>query len=75
MIFSTIVDLSHCAKLIPLYVLSPHRIQLSGFLSPSAEYSYAEARSRLGMFWLTGQCRAKFLAEGAGSEAKIELSV
>lgn len=63
--FSAIASSSRYTKLIPLYVLPPHQIQLSGFLSsPSDEYPYIEARSRLGKFWRTGPCRAKFIAEG-----------
>jgi len=64
-VFSVIANSSRYTKLIPLYVLPPHQMQLSGFLSsPSEEYPYVEARSSLGKFWRTGPCRAKFIAEG-----------
>lgn len=64
-VFSAIAKSSRYTQLIPLYVVPPHQIQASGFLSsPSKEYPYPDARSRLGGFWRTGPRRAQFIVEG-----------
>ncbi|KAI3622001.1 cryptochrome dash [Moniliophthora roreri] len=55
---------SKFTHLLPLYVLSPTQVEVSGFLSSDEEKSpYPEARSRLAGFWRCGPYRAKFLAE------------
>lgn len=48
--------------LIPVYVLTPHQIEVSG-LSQSNISPYPEARSRVGKFWRCGPHRVKFLSE------------
>ncbi|KAH7879300.1 deoxyribodipyrimidine photo-lyase [Lentinula edodes] len=50
--------------ILPLYILPPNQIEVSGFLQdPKLESPYPQARSRLGKFWRCGPHRAKFLAE------------
>ncbi|OCB85959.1 cryptochrome [Sanghuangporus baumii] len=49
--------------LIPLFVLNPIQYELSGFLRPSEQSPFPEARSRIGHFWRCGPYRTKFLAE------------
>ncbi|KAJ3835735.1 DNA photolyase, FAD-binding/Cryptochrome [Lentinula raphanica] len=51
--------------LLPLYILSPNQIEVSGLLhDPDNSGSpYPQARSRLGQFWRCGPHRAKFIAE------------
>nr|BAM46126.1 cryptochrome DASH [Lentinula edodes]BAM48913.1 cryptochrome dash [Lentinula edodes] len=50
--------------ILPLYILPPNQIEVSGFLQdPKLESHYPQARSRLGKFWRCGPHRAKFLAE------------
>lgn len=50
--------------LLPVYVFAAQQIEVSGFLSSSADKSpFPEARSIAGGFWRCGPHRAKFLAE------------
>ncbi|KAL5529735.1 hypothetical protein ACEPAG_5720 [Sanghuangporus baumii] len=49
--------------IIPLFVLNPIQYELSGFLRPSEQSPFPEARSRIGHFWRCGPHRTKFLAE------------
>ncbi|KAF2873082.1 DNA photolyase, FAD-binding/Cryptochrome [Massariosphaeria phaeospora] len=51
--------------LLPVYVLPANQIEVSGFVSSSADRCpYPEARSQVAGVWRTGPHRAKFLAEG-----------
>lgn len=56
---------SKFTHLLPLYIIPPRQIEVSGFLSSGDGHisPYPEARSRLGRFWRCGPHRAKFLAE------------
>ncbi|KAJ3847176.1 DNA photolyase, FAD-binding/Cryptochrome [Lentinula lateritia] len=50
--------------ILPLYIIPPNQIEVSGLLQDSnLESPYPQARSRLGKFWRCGPHRAKFLAE------------
>ena len=50
--------------LLPLYVFPAQQVEVSGFISDSAERSpFPEARSQVGGFWRCGRHRARFLAE------------
>ncbi|KAJ4490755.1 DNA photolyase, FAD-binding/Cryptochrome [Lentinula aciculospora] len=55
---------SQFSHVLPLYILSPSQIEVSGLLQDEDSHSpYPQARSRLGKFWRCGPHRAKFLAE------------
>ncbi|KAK7425287.1 hypothetical protein QQZ08_008184 [Neonectria magnoliae] len=49
--------------LLPVFVLPPHQIEVSGFLAEGEESPYPPALSRVGKFWRCGPHRAKFLAQ------------
>ncbi|KPM35399.1 putative cryptochrome DASH, mitochondrial [Neonectria ditissima] len=50
--------------LLPVFVLPPHQIEVSGFLADDVEESpYYPALSKVGKFWRCGPHRAKFLAQ------------
>lgn len=49
--------------LLPIFVLAPHQIEVSGLLAVGEKSPYPEARSLLGKYWRCGPPRAKFLAE------------
>lgn len=67
-IFHALKETTKFTHLLPLYILPPHQIEVSGLLDPAGVNStrspYPEARSRLGKFWRSGPHRVKFLAEG-----------
>lgn len=48
---------------LPIFVLPPHQIEVSGFLAKDEESPYPPALSKVGKFWRCGPNRAKFLAE------------
>jgi deoxyribodipyrimidine photo-lyase len=48
---------------LPLFVLPPHQIEVSGFLKDGATSPYPEAKSELGRYWRCGIHRTKFIAE------------
>ncbi|KAH8662287.1 DNA photolyase, FAD-binding/Cryptochrome [Xylariales sp. PMI_506] len=47
--------------LLPLFVVPPHQIEVSGFINDGSQSPYPEARSVLGRFWRCGPHRADFL--------------
>ncbi|KAJ4182587.1 hypothetical protein NW755_010354 [Fusarium falciforme] len=49
--------------LLPVYVLPPHQIEVSGFLTENQKSPYPQALSQVGRFWRCGPHRAKFTAE------------
>ncbi|KAI5464279.1 DNA photolyase, FAD-binding/Cryptochrome [Mariannaea sp. PMI_226] len=49
--------------LLPVFVIPPHQIEVSGFLVDGETSPYPQARSKLGNFWRCGPHRAKFLAQ------------
>ncbi|KAF4975566.1 hypothetical protein FZEAL_7655 [Fusarium zealandicum] len=49
--------------LLPVYVLPPHQIEVSGFLTENNKSPYPLAKSPVGKFWRCGPHRAKFTAE------------
>ncbi|CAM1502227.1 Fc.00g042110.m01.CDS01 [Cosmosporella sp. VM-42] len=51
--------------LLPIFVLPPHQIEISGFLAEGQTSPYPQALSRVGKFWRCGPHRAKFLAQSA----------
>ena len=58
--------------LIPVYILAPHQIEVSGFIPEDSPGNcpYPEARSREGRFWRCGPQRAKFIAESVWTVKK-----
>ncbi|KAJ3979426.1 DNA photolyase, FAD-binding/Cryptochrome [Lentinula detonsa] len=63
-IFHHLQQHSKFSHILPLYVLPPNQVEVSGFLQdPGSDSPYPQARSRLGNFWRCGPHRAKFLAE------------
>ncbi|KAI1140720.1 cryptochrome [Hypoxylon sp. FL0543] len=48
---------------LPLFVLLPHQIEVSGFLKEGAKSPFLEAKSQVGRYWRCGPHRAKFIAE------------
>lgn len=58
-------DLPDFTHLLPVYIFLANQVEVSGFLSSSADISpYPEARSQVAGIWRTGPHRAKFIAEG-----------
>lgn len=56
---------AHFTHFLPVYVFPANQIEVSGFLSSSADRCpYPEARSQIAGVWRTGPHRAKFIAEG-----------
>ncbi|KAI0532692.1 cryptochrome [Xylaria digitata] len=49
--------------LLPVYIIPPHQIEVSGFLQEGTESPFLEARSSLGRFWRCGPHRARFIAQ------------
>ncbi|KAI1411437.1 cryptochrome [Hypoxylon sp. FL1857] len=49
--------------ILPLFVLLPHQIEVSGFLKEGTQSPFPEARSEVGRYWRCGPHRAKFIAE------------
>ncbi|KAI0169749.1 DASH family cryptochrome [Hypoxylon sp. FL1284] len=48
---------------LPLYVLPPHQIEVSGFLKEGSKSPFPEARGEVGRYWRCGPHRAKFVAQ------------
>ncbi|KAI1457293.1 cryptochrome [Annulohypoxylon moriforme] len=48
---------------LPLYVLLPHQIEVSGFLKDGAKSPFPEAKSEVGRYWRCGPHRARFIAQ------------
>ncbi|KAK3330635.1 putative cryptochrome [Apodospora peruviana] len=51
---------THC---LPLYILTPNQIEVSGFILGDAKSPYPEARSAVGSYLRCGPHRARFLGE------------
>ncbi|XXH05867.1 hypothetical protein Hte_012308 [Hypoxylon texense] len=49
--------------ILPLHVLLPHQIEVSGFLKEGTQSPFAEARGEVGRYWRCGPHRAKFIAQ------------
>ncbi|CAJ2503850.1 Uu.00g112440.m01.CDS01 [Anthostomella pinea] len=49
--------------LLPVFVLPPHQIEVSGLLKEGTTSPYPEARSEVGRFWRCGPHRVKFIAQ------------
>lgn len=60
-------------RLLPVYVLEPHQIEVSNFVKPGQRSPYPEARSRLGRFWRCGPHRARFTAQSVW-DVKLSLT-
>ncbi|KAI1374914.1 cryptochrome [Hypoxylon crocopeplum] len=48
---------------LPLFVLLPHQIEVSGFLKEGSQSPFPEAKSKVGRYWRCGPHRAKFIAQ------------
>lgn len=48
---------------LPLFVLLPHQIEVSGFLKEGTQSPFPEAKSDVGHYWRCGPHRAKFIAQ------------
>lgn len=49
--------------ILPLHVLLPHQIEVSGFLKQGSQSPFPEARGEVGHYWRCGPHRAKFIAQ------------
>ncbi|KAI5924453.1 DASH family cryptochrome [Camillea tinctor] len=49
--------------LLPIFIIPPHQIQVSGLLKDGTTSPFPEARSELGGLWRCGPHRAKFIAQ------------
>ncbi|KAI0522278.1 cryptochrome [Xylaria bambusicola] len=49
--------------LLPLHVIPPYQMEVSGFLKNGTKSPYPEARSEVGRFWRCGPHRARFIAQ------------
>ncbi|KAI1506093.1 DASH family cryptochrome [Biscogniauxia marginata] len=49
--------------LLPVYIIPPHQIQVSGLLKDGTTSPFPEARSEVGGLWRCGPHRAKFIAQ------------
>ncbi|KAI1473676.1 cryptochrome [Daldinia eschscholtzii] len=49
--------------LLPLFVLLPHQIEVSGFLTEGSKSPFPEAKSEIGRYWRCGPHRATFIAQ------------
>ncbi|KAI1764884.1 cryptochrome [Hypoxylon sp. FL1150] len=49
--------------ILPLYVLLPHQIEVSGFLKEGTQSPFPEARGDVGHYWRCGPHRARFIAQ------------
>ncbi|KAK5656356.1 hypothetical protein OQA88_4736 [Cercophora sp. LCS_1] len=64
-IFHHLVSSQHhgFTHVLPIYVFSPHQIEVSGFLEEGAENPFPEARGRVGKYWRCGPHRAAFIGQ------------
>lgn len=53
-------DFTH---LLPVYVVPPHQMEVSGFIKDESPSPYPQARSTVGGFWRCGPHRARFIGE------------
>ncbi|KAI0147520.1 cryptochrome [Xylariaceae sp. FL1272] len=51
------------SHLLPLCIIPPHQVEVSGFLKDGTQSPYPEARSQLGGFWRCGPHRVRFIAQ------------
>ncbi|KAI1122811.1 cryptochrome [Nemania abortiva] len=49
--------------LLPVHIISPYQIEVSGFLQDGAKSPFPEARSQIAGFWRCGPHRARFIAQ------------
>ncbi|KAI3320777.1 cryptochrome [Xylariaceae sp. AK1471] len=49
--------------LLPVHIITPHQVEVSGFLKEGKESPFPEARSEVGRFWRCGPHRARFVAQ------------
>ena len=49
--------------LLPLHIISPHQIEVSGLLKGGTKSPYPEARSEVANFWRCGPHRVRFVAQ------------
>ncbi|KAK5633934.1 hypothetical protein RRF57_009648 [Xylaria bambusicola] len=49
--------------LLPLHIIPPTQVEVSGFLKDGTRSPYPEARSEVGRFWRCGPHRARFIAQ------------
>ncbi|KAI0118416.1 cryptochrome [Nemania sp. FL0031] len=49
--------------LLPVYIISPSQIEVSGFLQDGEKSPFPEARSQIARFWRCGPHRARFIAQ------------
>ncbi|KAI1654658.1 cryptochrome [Daldinia decipiens] len=49
--------------LLPLFVLLPHQLEVSGFLKEGGKSPFPEAKSEVGRYWRCGPYRAAFIAQ------------
>ncbi|KAI0423887.1 cryptochrome [Xylaria sp. FL1042] len=53
----------HFTHLLPLHIIPPHQIEVSGFLKNGTDSPFPEARSEVAHFWRCGPHRARFTAQ------------
>ncbi|GAW23278.1 hypothetical protein ANO14919_128320 [Xylariales sp. No.14919] len=49
--------------LLPVYIIPPHQIEVSGFLQDGTKSPFPEARSETAHFWRCGPHRARFISQ------------
>ncbi|KAJ8125499.1 hypothetical protein O1611_g8140 [Lasiodiplodia mahajangana] len=49
--------------LLPVHIISPYQIEVSGFLQDGEKSPFPEARSQIARFWRCGPHRARFIAQ------------
>lgn len=49
--------------LLPVYVVPPHQMEVSGFIKDQSRSPFPEAKSAVGGYWRCGPHRAKFVGE------------
>ena len=49
--------------LLPVFVIPPHQIEVSGFIKDGSKSPFPEARSEVAKYWRCGPHRAKFIGE------------
>ncbi|KAI1291271.1 cryptochrome [Xylaria venustula] len=49
--------------LLPLHIIPPHQMEVSGFLKDGAKSPFPEAKSEVARFWRCGPHRARFIAQ------------
>lgn len=63
-IFHNLATADHgFTHLLPVYVLPPHQLEVSGLLKDNEKSPYPPAVSQVGKFWRCGPARTKFITE------------